>query len=248
MLHIQRHDDVAEIRLDRPPANALDQQLVERLLGALDSAQTGGARALILTGRPGMFSGGLDVPALIDCKRPEIEGFWQQFFLLMCRLASCPVPVIAALSGHAPAGGAVLALQCDYRIAAEGNFKIGLNEVQVGLPVPGTILLALEQVIGPRLARRIATRGTLLPMAEALAIGLIDELVDPDSLLPTALIRAQELLALPPVAMNTTRLAAKTRLIEAYRTCSDVATATDWWFSAETQAEMRKLVERLASK
>lgn len=234
--------------MDRPPANALNHALVEQLLGALDTVQANGARALILTGRPGMFSGGLDVPALIDCKRPEIERFWQQFFRLTWRLASSPVPVIAALSGHAPAGGAVLALQCDYRIGINGNFKIGLNEVQVGLPVPGTILLALEEVVGLRLARRIATRGTLLPMTEALAIGLVDELVEPDVLLPTALARTRELLALPPVAMNTTRLAGKARLIEAYGNCSDVATATDWWFSTETQAEMRKLVERLAKK
>jgi enoyl-CoA hydratase/carnithine racemase len=248
VLHIQHHEDVAEIRMDRPPANALNHALVEQLLGALDTVQASGARALILTGRPGMFSGGLDVPGLIDCKRPEIERFWQQFFRLACRLASSPVPVIAALSGHAPAGGAVLALQCDYRIGIHGNFKIGLNEVQVGLPVPGTILLALEEVIGARLARRIATRGSLLPMAEALAIGLVDELVEADNLMPTALARARELLALPPVAMNTTRLAGKARLIAAYGNCSDVATATDWWFSAETQAEMRKLVERLAKK
>ncbi len=234
--------------MDRPPANALDHALVEELLGALDSVQASGARALILTGRPGMFSGGLDVPALIDCPRPEIERFWQQFFLLTCRLASSPIPVIAALSGHAPAGGAVLALQCDYRIGIHGNFKIGLNEVQVGLPVPATILLALEEVIGTRWMRRIATRGSLLPMAEALAIGLVDELAEPDELIPTALARARELLALPPVAMNTTRLAGKARLIEAYGDSSDIATATDWWFSTETQGEMRKLVERLAKK
>lgn len=248
MLHIEQQGEVATIRMDRPPANALNHALVDALLAALDTVQAGTARALVLTGRPGMFSGGLDVPALIDCRRPEIERFWQRFFELGCRLASSPVPVIAALSGHAPAGGAVLALQCDHRIGIEGNFKIGLNEVQVGLPVPGTILLALEQVIGARRARQIATRGSLLPMAEALAIGLVDELVAADSLLPTALARAQELLALPPVAMNTTRLAGKARLIEAYRNSGDVATATDWWFSAETQAEMRKLVDRLSKK
>ncbi len=234
--------------MDRPPANALNHALVGQLLGALDTLQASGARALILTGRPGMFSGGLDVPGLIDCKRPEIERFWQQFFRLACRLASSPVPVIAALSGHAPAGGAVLALQCDYRIGIHGNFKIGLNEVQVGLPVPSTILRALEEIIGARLARRIATRGSLLPMAEALAIGLVDELVEADVLMPIALARARELLALPPVAMNTTRLAGKARLIDAYTNCTDVATATDWWFSTETQAEMHKLVERLAKK
>ena len=67
--------------------------------------------------------------------RPAIEAFWRAFFELTRALAASPVPVVAALSGHAPAGGAVLAIHCDYRIAARGNFKIGLNEVAVGLPV-----------------------------------------------------------------------------------------------------------------
>ena len=177
--------------------------------------------------------------------RRHIEAFWGLFFNLTRQLAASPVPVIAAVSGHAPAGGAVLALNCDWRIGVTGKFKIGLNEVQVGLPVPGTVLVALEQVVGPRLARRLATRGEMLSMDDAAAAGLLDELVAADQLLPTALARANELLALPPVAMNTTRLAAKARLIEALNSSGDVAAATGWWFSVETQAEMRKLVARL---
>lgn len=245
MLHIQFHDVVAEIRMDRPPANALNRELVELLLAGLETARMDGARAIVLTGRPGMFSGGLDVPELLALDRRHIEAFWGLFFNLTRQLAASPVPVIAAVSGHAPAGGAVLALNCDWRIGVAGKFKIGLNEVQVGLPVPGTVLVALEQVVGPRLARRLATRGEMLSMDDAAAAGLLDELVAADQLLPTALARANELLALPPVAMNTTRLAAKARLIEALNSSGDVAAATGWWFSVETQAEMRKLVARL---
>lgn len=246
LLHVHLHDAVAEIRMDRPPANALNPALVGQLLSALETARMDGARAIVLTGRPGMFCGGLDVPELLTLDRRRVQAFWSQFFDLTRQLATSPVPVIAAVSGHAPAGGAVLALHCDWRIGVTGKFKIGLNEVQVGLPVPGSILVALEQAVGPRLARRLATRGELLLMDDAVAIGLLDELVAPDDLLPTALSRANELLALPPVAMNTTRLATKARLIAALGGSADAATATGWWFSPETQAEMRNLVARLA--
>jgi len=245
VLHIQFHEAVAEIRMDRPPANALNRELVERLLAALETARMDGAHAIVLTGRPGMFSGGLDVPELLALDRRHIEAFWGLFFGLTRQLAASPVPVIAAVSGHAPAGGAVLALNCDWRIGVPGKYRIGLNEVQVGLPVPGTVLVALQEAVGPRLARRMATRGEMLSMEEAAAVGLLDELVAPDQLLATALARANDLLRLPPVAMNTTRLATKARLIEALGNSGDVAAATGWWFSAETQAEMRKLVARL---
>ncbi len=231
--------------MDRAPANALNLALVEQLLAALETVRMDGARAIVLTGRPGMFSGGLDVPELIQLDRRHIESFWGRFFSLTHQLAASPVPVVAAVSGHAPAGGAVLALHCDWRIGVAGRFRIGLNEVQVGLPVPPTILVALELAVGPRQALRLASRGELVTMEEALAVGLLDELVQPDALLAAALARAGEWLALPPVAMNTTRLATKARLIRALEGPADVATATSWWFSAETQAGMRRLVEKL---
>lgn len=245
MLHIQFHDDVAELRMDRPPANGLNRELVARLLAGLDEARLRGARAMILTGRPGMFSAGLDVPEMLGLPRAEVYAFWQLFFRLNRALAASAVPVIAAVSGHAPAGGAVLALHCDFRIGAAGNFKIGLNEVQVGLPVPVTILAALEYVVGPRVARRLAVRGELIPMAEAATLGLVDEVVAPEELAATALHRARELLALPPEAMNTTRLNTKVALLTALGSTDDATAATAWWFSAETQAGMHKLAAKL---
>lgn len=248
MLTVNVNQGIAEIALDRPPANALTTELVLRLHEAHRRACADRARAVILTGRPGMFSGGLDVPALLPLPRPAIAGFWRVFFELTRGLATSPVPVVAALSGHAPAGGAVLAIHCDYRLAARGAFKIGLNEVAVGLPVPDCIMLSLASVVGARAAQRLAMTAQLLTMEEALAVGLVDELAEPEGLMERAREWTRQLIALPPIAMNRTRQVARAALAAALRPEADAELATDLWFSAETQAGMRALVERLAKR
>lgn len=248
IIHIDHDGGVATLRLDRPPANALNPALLEALLAALADSQADGVRGIVLTGRPGMFSAGLDVPEMLRLGRDEVEAFWRLFFRVNRALAGCAVPVVCAISGHAPAGGAVLALHCDYRVAAAGSFRIGLNEVQVGLPVPPTILAVLAEVTGPQLARRMARRGELLTMDEALAAGLVDALAEPDDVLPAARRFLDGLLALPPVAMNTTRLAIKARLLALLGDEDDAVLATGWWFSEETRRHMQALAERLASK
>ena len=246
MLEASRHDGIAELTLRRPPANALNTALVTALKQSLEAEVAAGCRAVVLTGLPGMFSGGLDVPELIDQPRAAIHEFWSVFFALCRTLAESPVPVIAAISGHAPAGGAVLTLFCDYRIAVAGRFRIGLNEVRVGLPVPSTILLALAGVVGQRTAARLAMRGDMPHMEEALGLGLVDELVAAEALMPRAREFAAELAALPPIAMNQTRRVTRSALVEALCASSDVEVATAYWFSDETQAQMRALVARLA--
>lgn len=248
MIRTSLRNGIAEIAMDRAPANALNLELIERVRAAHGAACEGGARVIVLTGRPGMFSAGLDVPEILPLSRPEVEAFWRGFFLLTRSLAASPVPVVAAISGHAPAGGAVLAIHCDYRIAARGAFKIGLNEVSVGLPVPDCIMLTLEHLLGARLAQRLAMTAQLLPVEEALACGLVDELTEPEVLLERAHEWSQKLAALPPLAMNRTRLLARARLADALRPDEDARLATELWFSAETQAGMRALVDRLKKK
>jgi enoyl-CoA hydratase/carnithine racemase len=142
----------------------------------------------------------------------------------------------------------VLAIHCDYRMAARGNFKIGLNEVSVGLPVPDCIMLTLEHLVGARVAQRLAMTAQLLPVEEALACGLVDELVDAERLMEHARGWAQKLAALPPIAMNRTRMLARARMADALHPESDARLATELWFSEETQAGMRALVARLSGK
>jgi enoyl-CoA hydratase/carnithine racemase len=133
-------------------------------------------------------------------------------------------------------------------MAARGPFKIGLNEVSVGLPVPDCIMITLEHLVGARVAQRLAMTAQLLPVEQALDCGLVDELVDAESLLDQARQWAARLAALPPIAMNRTRMLARARLADALHPDDDARLATDLWFSDETQAGMRALVVRLASK
>ena len=103
----------------------------------------------MISGAPGMFSAGLDVPSC--CWRPAgIAATWNDFYALMRALATSPLPVVAAITGHSPAGGAVISIFCDSRVMAEGELKIGLNEVQVGLPMPPVIFAAMRRLVGPR--------------------------------------------------------------------------------------------------
>lgn len=239
---------IGAIAMDRPPANALNLALVTQIREAHEQACADGARAIVLSGRPGMFSGGLDVPELLPQNRAAIHAFWRGFFDLTRALATSPVPVIAAVTGHCPAGGAVLAMHCDYRVGAQGGFKIGLNEVAVGLPVPPSIMTAFVALVGPRHAQRLATSGQLIPMDEAFAVGLVDELAPPEQVTDKARECAARLAALPPIAMNRTRRLARAGWAEAIDPGAEANVATDYWFSAETQAGMRALVERLAKK
>lgn len=168
MIQTIEHGALRELRLDRPPVNALSGELIVALRKAIQAAPGDGARAVILSGAPGRFSGGLDVPLLLGLDRAAMASLWREFYALLGAIAASPIPIVAAITGHAPAGGTVLALFCDWRIMAEGDYKIGLNEVQVGIPLPPVILAGLRRLIGPRQAERLAVSGGLFSPQEAL--------------------------------------------------------------------------------
>jgi len=252
MIQTIDHGEVRELHLDRPPANALSPELVAALRAAVEEAPAAGARALVLSGAPGRFSGGLDVPYLVHLDRPAIAAAWQDFYALMRGLAASPIPVAAAITGHSPAGGAVMSLFCDVRImaeGAEGGYRIGLNEVQVGIPMPPVIFQALRRQVGPRQAERLCVTAQLVPSAEARRIGLVDELVAPEGVVARAVEWCNAVVALPPQAMAITRRLVRADLVSLFAaTEAELAGLVDQWFSAETQGAMRTLVERLAKK
>ena len=255
MLDIIRHDSIHELRLARPPVNALDPQQVARLRAAIRSAQQDNARALLLSGMPGMFSAGLDVPALLQLDRTGMHAFWGEFFGLCADLARSPVPIAAAITGHSPAGGAVLAIMCDYRVMARSTdpakpFRIGLNEVQVGLSVPDCIQAALRRLLGAYRAERLLVSGAMIEAAQAHAIGLVDELAEIDAVVPRSLAWLQELLAFPPIAMRETRRMARADIAAVFADPSTfrIDEFVDGWFASEAQDVLHALVARLKSK
>lgn len=258
MIVITRHGSaeagVLELRLDRPPVNALDPAFVEALHAAITDACANAEQtrigALVLSGRPGMFSAGLDVPALLALDRAAMGRFWQRFFGLMRLLAESPLPIAAAFTGHSPAGGTVLGIFCDARFAAAGDYKIGLNEVQVGLCVPPVVLAAFERVVGARNAAFHTIQGTLMSPETALKIGLVDEVLPMEEVVPRAIAWAENLAKLPPNAVTKTRAFVRQPLIDAVRNLESLTNEQmlEVWFSAEAQSALRAMIERLKAK
>lgn len=251
MLDIIGHDHgIRELRLARPPVNALNPELVATLKQALERASAEGAEALVLSGAPGLFSAGLDIPALLQLDRDAMRAFWRDFFGVCAALARSSIPIVAAVTGHSPAGGAVLAIFCDYRVMARGEYKIGLNEVQVGLTVPDCIQAALRRLIGTYRAERLLVAGAMLDANAAFAAGMVDELADVELVVPRTIAWLQSLLQLPRHAMLSTRALARADLAALFADPSSLGIEDflDGWFAPEAQATLHALVEKLRSK
>ena len=242
------HGRVVELRLARAPVNALDPNLCRDLRSALDAAVVAEAGGIVLSGGPKVFSAGLDVPYLVGLgdDREALTSAWQAFFAAARALASCPVPVVAAVTGHAPAGGCVLALCCDYRVMAAGEFRIGLNETQVGLVAPEGIQRLMRRVVGYAMAERLLVAGELVEAERALRIGLVDELADSDRVVDQAVARLQQLLALPNDAMTQTRRIARADIMEALQPEHiELERFVEAWYSRGTQDALKALIAKL---
>jgi len=247
MLERIAHGAFLEIRLARPPVNALNPALLEAIAEAFQPKALEGIDGVVLSGGPRVFSGGLDVPHMLSLDRAGITAAWSRFFAAARAVAHCPVPVVAAMAGHSPAGGCVLALCCDYRVMARGPFRIGLNETQVGLAVPDAIQHLMRRVVGPHRAERLLVTGAMVDSEQALAMGLVDELADLDDVVQRALHWLGELAALPRTPLLATRRIARADVHEALAGFSDADLDgfVDGWFAPQTQSALQALVARL---
>jgi len=248
MIETTLHDQVTELRLANPPANAMSLPFIQALNAAICQVPKQGGAAIVLTTNGNIFSAGLDVPSLLPLGREGIVTLWRDLFTLMRNMIASPVPIVGALSGHSPAGGCVLAICCDHRImATESRFRIGLNEVAVGLPMPDMIYQVLSYLVGRNQAARMCSTGELMDSEKALRIGLVDQLVPAEQVREAALDYAQELTRLPPVAMQTTRNQTRAELLSMAREPDEktLQSVVDSWFTEEAQQTLGSLVARL---
>lgn len=247
MIETIDHGTVRELRLARPPANALSPDLLAELSAQVAAAPGDGAEALVLSGSQGIFTGGLDVPLLLTLDHEEMVRGLSEFFGAMAALAGSEIPVAAAVTGHSPAGGAVLTLFCDWRVMAEGSFSIGLNEVRIGLPMPSVVADALARVVGQRSADVLCLTGQLLKPDEALSVGLVDRVVPLDQVVPEAVRWSTELTRLPARSVRETRRTVNRDLVAILEEAmsADVDALTREWFRPEVQAPLKALAARL---
>lgn len=190
MLSTEERDDVTVLRIEHGRVNALDLELLE----ALTASVTGSDRALVITGTGSAFSAGVDLRRILDGGSSYTRDFLVALARMFRAVFDHPRPTVAAINGHAIAGGAVLALACDARVMSSGRF--GLSELAVGVPFPVAALEIVRHALGPG-ADRAVLRSEVVDRDQALALRWIDEVEWPDELLPRAVDLATELASRP---------------------------------------------------
>ena len=207
-------DNVAVITLDDGKVNAMTLPFFESLGGALDRAEQDGAGALVITGRPGAFSAGLNLKVLPTLPPEELRRTLTAFGKTMLRVFTFPLPTIAAVSGHAIAGGAMLAFACDLRHLADGAFRLHLNETAIGLPLPTWAIMMGQSAVPNRWHTAALLHARAYTPAEALERGIADAVVPPERLLDGALAAAAPLAALDRAAYATSKARHRAMAVE----------------------------------
>jgi enoyl-CoA hydratase len=243
-------DQVTLLRLEGGKANAMSAAVLDQIERLVDGFESGPTRAAVLTGYERYFSAGLALPTLIELDRPAMKRFIERFGQVMLRVFSCARPIVAAINGHAIAGGCVLALQCDWRILVDGEARIGLNETQLGIGLPASVLEPLRLAVPPASMVPIAYEGRLFSPPEALALGLVHELCGADELLPRATEKARALAAVPSTAVAQVKLGIRRPALDAIarHAADETERWLDTWFSPDGQRRLREAVAQLTAR
>ena len=251
MIKTDINGDIGIISIDRPPVNAINPKLVSSLSQELDSFKSNDKiNGVILKGRDGIFSAGLDITHLFPKDREYIDSFWKSFSSLLLNMFSFPKPLYSSISGHCPAGGTVMVIMSDSRIMSKGNYVIGLNEVDVGLTVPYGIAMVFQYVVGNRNAEELLLKAKLISPEQALHVGLVDELCDPETLLDTTLERIAVASDLYSPQQTKTKEILREQMLDIMQQNfdKDAQLILDSWFSESGQRRLEGLFNKLNRK
>jgi enoyl-CoA hydratase len=205
--------DVAILRLDDGKANALDPTIIGSLHDDLRRAEKEAA-AVLLTGRAGRFSAGFNLGVLKDGGPDAARGLVSAGAELAVQIARHPTPVVIACTGHALAMGAVLLLAADLRLGATGDFKIGFNEVAIGMTAPVFLVEFARERLSKRHFQRATVQAEIYSPESAIDAGFLDRIVAPDDLFESALKESQRLAKLPRAAFARTRASVRNEVLE----------------------------------
>ncbi len=251
-IHITYESDFAILRLQRGKGNAINHQMVKEIRDAVATlSNTPEVRGLIITGQPQFFSVGLDLIELAKYGFHEIKAFWTDFFGMMLDLAKFEKPTIAAITGHSPAGGAVIAITCDYRFMALGDkFTIGLNEVAVGILISEPIFHLYAFWLGQKNAYQALLEGRLFKVDEALKIGLIDEAHPLETIVDAARQKMTSILRADNFILRETKKILRKSLWQdiSQDQSAELDERAKYWMSPESQASIQKMVQMLISR
>ena len=225
LVRYERRDAVALITLDDGKANALSPAMVAAVNAAFDRAEDDAASAVVLTGRPGRFSAGFDL-SVMTAGPDALFGLVKSGAELALRLYLFPRPLVIACTGHALAAGAVLLCAADLRLGTTGEFKIGLNEVAIQLPLPVFAMELARERLAPRYFSQAVTQARIFNPAGAVEAGYLDEIAPAETLLDVAVAHATRLGALPDPAFRLTKERERRETVARIRATLDADIAT----------------------
>jgi enoyl-CoA hydratase/carnithine racemase len=238
------------LRLDKPRANAIDEPLVDALREAARAlaADEGVRGVLLASAHPKVFCPGLDLFTLIDYERDDMQRFMLRFAEAVWALFGLAKPVVAAVGGHAVAGGCILALTADHRVLRKGGAEMGLNEVRIGVPLPWSVSVLLRSAVPAASLPRVALLGRNFADEQALAAGLADELADADGFEQRCLERLAEYADKDALAFGTTKTYLRASTLESMQAHEQarISDFLDGWFAEPTRRRLREMVDALS--
>ena len=235
-------DGIVTLSLNQGKVNPLNVDVVKEIFDSLKSIEGDSTvKAVILTGQGKFFSFGFDVPELLTYSRDAFSDFLAKFTNLYSYMFLYPKPIIAALNGHAIAGGCMLALACDHRIIISEKAKMSLNEIDLGVPIFVGITEILRFCVGSRNATEILYSGTLYSAEEALSLGLVDKITTVEELTDASIKAASDLGRKPyPAFAGIKSLLRKPILAKiAQRENESITKFVDIWYSDSTRAILK---------
>lgn len=249
MLSIHIENDIAILRLEYGKVGAMDLALCEALSQQLALLATHQCRGVVITGTGNSFSAGVDLVQLTQGGAEYAGRFLPVMNAFFYALLTFPKPVVAALNGHALAGGCIIALCCDHVVMAEGTGRVGVTELVVGVPFP---MLALEIVrarLSSRDARDLIYSARTVPPQEAVSLGLVDELATAEDLIPRAIEVARRLTTIPAVSFALTKRAFVAPVLARVKASTAIdADVTRAWQSDEVLSHVRTFLDKRAKR
>jgi enoyl-CoA hydratase len=248
VIHVERRDQVARVRIEHGKANALDIELMRDLREALERARADGARSVVLTGTGTIFGAGVDLYRVVNGGDAYASAFVPALADFFLELFEFPLPIVAAVNGHAIAGGCVAACACDYRVMAGGQGTIGVPELLVGVPFPAVAIEIMRTAVPPHELQALVYTGRTCAPDEALRRGLVHEVVPPDQLLARAHQVAEQLAAIPTHAFAATKLALRAGALATLENDRSLDEVVRHWASAGTRAHIQHYLDRIMKK
>jgi enoyl-CoA hydratase len=221
-------DGVTLITADRPPANAMNVEFLDQLVGRLEDVAADPPKALVIAGRKGFFSAGADLKAIPGYSPEDQRRMVIAINQMVITTYGLPCPVLAAVTGHAIAGGLVLALCSDYRVASDAG-RYGLTEVKVAVPYPQAAIAVVRAELSPGAARRLVLGSRLTDARECLLLGVFDEVLPEPSVTARALELATEMATLPAEVYARTKLELRGDVLAGMRDAADADPLLETW-------------------